>query len=200
LARSACPNTILKLLATAFLLSTLASCASSTPSGYPWMGSVSVGLTTPAKYDTTATMNAYSMPNPDGFGSFFQLAVDPLELAYLLGASITDEDGLDQGNSGSNYSFTRKKATFGLGYGLAHYLGDRLLVFAGTGWAMAFEHEFDRRRVSYYRTRSRSSLHYLTSGLNLTGGLQWRVTPKIGIEFGYQSFYEAFYFGVAVPF
>jgi opacity protein-like surface antigen len=192
--------TVLKLPARLFLLLSLTSCATTPDLSYPWPGSVSVGLTAKGAYDSTATMNAYSMPDPDGFGSFFQVAIDPLELAYLLGASITDEDGIDGGNNGANYSFTRKQATFGLGYGLAHNLGDRWLVFTGAGWAMAFEHEFDRRRVTRYRSESSSTLHYLTSGLNLTAGLQWRTTPSMGLEIGYQSFYETLYVGISMPF
>ena len=62
------------------------------------------------------------------------------------------------------------------------------------------KHEYRRERFGPYDYEESDHLHYLTSGLNLTAGFQYRLFPDIGIEVGYQSFYETLYFGVAFPF
>ncbi len=161
---------------------------------------MAVGLTAPRDYDPSLTFHTYQVPSDGGVGTFIQASIDPLELLYLLGGDYAEEEDIIDDGSAFKYSFSRHGATFGLGYGLAQPLGDRLMVFAGGGWAMAFDHVFDRNRGGWGRNDNRTHLHYDTSGMNLTAGLQWRVSNTAGFEIGYQSFYETVYVGFVFPF
>jgi hypothetical protein len=179
------------------------ACQSLPDQPYPWPGTVSIGVLPRDKYDWATTMHAYSMPDPDGFGTWWQLSLDPVELLYTMYGGVPDEN--ERGDEREDhivgdFSFSRDAASFGFGTGVAKNLGDRVMVFSGVGWAMAFEHSYSRDRRGAYDYREQEHLHYLTSGLNLIGGVQYRITPDIGLELGYQSFYETWYIGVAFPF
>ena len=178
-----------------------ASCASLPDQPYPWPGTVSVGVIPRQRTDWATTIHAFSMPDPYGFGTWWQFAFDPAELLYTLYGGVPDEDDYEREDPVlGDFSFSRDRASVAIGTGIAHNLGDRILLFSGMGWAMSFEHEYRRERFGPYDYEESDHLHYLTSGLNLTAGFQYRLFPDIGIEVGYQSFYETLYFGVAFPF
>lgn len=181
-------------------LAGLSSCQSLPDQPYPWPGTVSFGVLPGAELDWAATVHAFSMPDPEGWGTWWQFGFDPTELVYLVHGGVPDEDDYDEDPVWGDLSFSRDEATLSIGTGVARNLGDRILAFGGIGWAMAYEHEYRRERFGPYDYEEEEHLHYLTSGANYMAGLQFRVTPDIGIEVGYQSFYETWYLGVAVPF
>ncbi len=151
-------------------------------------------------------MHTFTIPDPDEVGTFVQGTMDPVELVYILLGGHPDEDDDEDyyhSHSGPGFSYSRRNATFGLGFGLARHLGDRFTVYSGAGWAMAFDHEYDRHRHgSDHRNHyhDHTHLHYETSGLNLTAGIQWRFNRGVGLDIGYQSFYETVYVGFVFPF
>lgn len=166
---------------------------------------MSVGLTAPHIYDPALTVNTYSISDPGDFGTYWQGTMDPVELLYLVFGGHPDADDDDDyyhSHSGPGFSYTRRNATLGLGWGLARHLGDYFTVYGGAGWAMAFDHEYDRYRHDddHPHYHDHTSLHYETSGLNLTAGIQWRFSRGAGIDIGYQSFYETVYVGMVFPF
>ena len=193
------PPLILRLFALLGLC--LASCSSLPDQTYPWPGTVTVGVIPRERTDWALSLHAYSMPDPDGFGTWWQFGFDPAELLYTLYGGVPDEDDYEREDPVlGDFSFSRDAASLGLSTGLAKNLGDRVMVFGGLGWAMAYEHYYKRERFGAYDYEEREHLHYLTSGLNVIGGVQYRLYPDIGIEVGYQSFYETFYVGLSFPF
>ncbi len=165
-----------------------------------WPASVSVNVVAGGPFQTAIGVHSVTLNEPGGWGTFWQGVVDPVELLYAVAVSDPETDASDSDGRPLSWSFSRDEAVFGLGTGVAKGLGDRFVVFAGAGWAMAYEHTFRRYHERDVRHEDRSHLHYLTSGLNLTGGAMWRLTPDIAIEAGYQSFLEAWFVGIAVPF
>jgi len=178
----------------------LASCQSAPNQPYPWPGTVSIGVIPTGPFEVATTISAFSMPDPDSWGPWWQFSFDPTELIYTSYSGTPDEEEYEEDPGLADFSFSRDGATLGFGFGMARNLGDRLMIFAGTGWAMAFEHEYERSRKGAYDYREDEHIHYLTSGLNLMGGIHYRITPNFGIEAGYQSFYESWYIGIAAPF
>lgn len=176
------------------------ACQSMPEQSYPWPGTVSIGLIPGGPWEPALGIHAYSMPDPDGIGTWYQLSFDPAQFLYSLYAGTPDHDEWEDDPNYGDYSFSQEGATVGFGFGAAKNLGDRVLLFAGAGYALAFEHAYERDRRGYYDYDEEEHLHYLTSGPNLTAGLQWRVTPAVGVELGYQSFYETWYLGAAFPF
>lgn len=167
---------------------------------------MSIGLTAPSTYDPALVVHTYHATDPDESGIFWQGTMDPIELAYLLLGGHPDADDDEDyyhDHSGPGFSYTRRNATLGFGVGVARHLGDRFMIYGGTGWAMAFDHEYDRHKHnshSDHHYHDHTHLHYETSGLNLTAGVHWRFSRNAGIDIGYQSFYETVYVGIVFPF